>query len=83
MTEGAPTRDLAPPRPEDPAIIFFTSGSTGKPKGVCHSFETLGWIVASAVRSFEMGPDDVMLPGWVGVACRRAPSVDDDLRRRG
>ena len=63
LTTGKPTRDFAPPTPEDPAIIFFTSGSTGKPKGVCHSFETLGWIIASAVRSFEMGPDDVMLPG--------------------
>jgi long-chain acyl-CoA synthetase len=63
LTEGEATRDIAPPRPDDPAIIFFTSGSTGKPKGVCHSFETLGWIVASAVESFGMGPDDVMLPG--------------------
>jgi long-chain acyl-CoA synthetase len=63
LTDSEPSRDFAPPAPEDPAIIFFTSGSTGKPKGVCHSFETLGWIIASAVRSFEMGPDDVMLPG--------------------
>jgi long-chain acyl-CoA synthetase len=63
LTQGEPTRGFAPPKPEDPAIIFFTSGSTGKPKGVCHSFETLGWIVASAVKSFDMGPDDVMLPG--------------------
>jgi long-chain acyl-CoA synthetase len=62
LTEGAPSRDFAPPKPADPAIIFFTSGSTGKPKGVCHSFETLGWIVASAVKSFAMGPDDVMMP---------------------
>jgi long-chain acyl-CoA synthetase len=63
LTEGGRTRDLTPPKPEDPAILFFTSGSTGKPKGVCHSFETLGWILASAVRSFAMGPDEVMLPG--------------------
>jgi len=51
------------PAPSDPAILFFTSGSTGKPKGVCHSFETLGWIIASAVRSFEMTAGDVMVPG--------------------
>jgi len=57
-----PAREMSPPRPSDPAIIFFTSGSTGKPKGVCHSFETLGWIIASAVQSFAMGPDDIMLP---------------------
>lgn len=63
LTESASSRDFAPPNPQDPAIIFFTSGSTGKPKGVCHSFETLGWIIASAVKSFEMGPDDVMMPG--------------------
>ncbi len=62
LAEGAPSRDFAPPKPADPAIIFFTSGSTGKPKGVCHSFETLGWIIASAVKSFDMGPDDVMMP---------------------
>jgi acyl-CoA synthetase (AMP-forming)/AMP-acid ligase II len=62
LAEAAPFRDFAPPKPDDPAIIFFTSGSTGKPKGVCHSFETLGWIVASAVKSFDMGPDDVMMP---------------------
>ena len=63
LLDGGPTRDPTPPSPDDPAILFFTSGSTGKPKGVCHSFETLGWIIASAVRSFDMGPDDVMLPG--------------------
>lgn len=63
LMDGEPHREVAPPKPDNPAIIFFTSGSTGKPKGVCHSFETLGWIVASAIRSFDMGPDDVMLPG--------------------
>ncbi len=63
LTEGEPTREFAPPKMGDPAIIFFTSGSTGKPKGVSHSFETLGWIVASAAKSWEMGPDDVMMPG--------------------
>jgi long-chain acyl-CoA synthetase len=63
LIEGRSTRVPAPPEAHDPAILFFTSGSTGKPKGVCHSFDTLGWILASALRSFEMGPDDVMLPG--------------------
>ncbi len=47
----------------DPALIFFTSGSTGKPKGVTHSFETLGWMLASVVTAFEMTPEDVILPG--------------------
>lgn len=63
LTDGEPACGFAAPKLEDHAIIFFTSGSTGKPKGVCHSFETLGWIIASAVRSFEMQPNDVILPG--------------------
>jgi len=62
LVEASSSRVFAPPKPDDPAIIFFTSGSTGKPKGVCHSFETLGWIVASAVKSFDIGPGDVMMP---------------------
>jgi acyl-CoA synthetase (AMP-forming)/AMP-acid ligase II len=53
----------APPGPDDAAILCFTSGSTGRPKGVCHSFASLGWIVASAAAGFGMGPEDVMLPG--------------------
>ena len=63
LIHDASSGDPSPPGPEDPAVLFFTSGSTGRPKGVCHSFETLGWILASAVVSFDMGPDDVMLPG--------------------
>ncbi len=63
LSRNKADRDFAPPVPDAPAIIFFTSGSTGRPKGVCHSFATLGWIIASAARSFEMGPQDVMLPG--------------------
>ena len=63
LTEGEPARDFATPKAADPAIIFFTSGSTGRPKGVCHSFETLGWIIASAAKSWDMGPDDIMMPG--------------------
>jgi long-chain acyl-CoA synthetase len=57
-----PTLELPRPEPDDPAIIFFTSGSTGKPKGVTHSFETYGWLIASAVRGLEITPDDVVLP---------------------
>jgi acyl-coenzyme A synthetase/AMP-(fatty) acid ligase len=44
-------------------VIFFTSGSTGPAKGVTHTPETLGWMCASAAAGFELGPDDVFLPG--------------------
>jgi long-chain acyl-CoA synthetase len=51
------------PDPAEPAVIFFTSGSTGPAKGVTHSRETLRWMIASAAAAFELGADDVFLPG--------------------
>ncbi len=51
------------PDPADPAAIFFTSGSTGPAKGVTHSRETLRWMIASAAAAFELGDEDVFLPG--------------------
>ncbi|PHQ72276.1 MAG: hypothetical protein COB93_00840 [Sneathiella sp.] len=48
---------------DGPAAIFFTSGSTGKPKGVTHSFNSLGYIFASAAGACKLTSDDVMLPG--------------------
>src|SRR4029079_6250156 len=62
MTQGGPTPDLAEPRGDLVAFIFFTSGSTGKPKGVTHTHSTFGWMVASAIAGLGITPDDVFLP---------------------
>ena len=51
------------PDPKAPAAIFFTSGSTGPAKGVTHTRWSLSSIFASAAQSFELTPDDVLLPG--------------------
>ena len=61
LEKEAPLVEIAPPLPDDHAVIFLTSGSTGKPKGVTHSFNSLGWMIATSASTFALTHDDVML----------------------
>ena len=63
VEDEPPTGSLPRPEADAPAAIFFTSGSTGPAKGVTHSYESLGWMFASAAKSFELTASDVLLPG--------------------
>ena len=63
IESGKYTAHVHPHDPEDPAIIFFTSGSTGKPKGVTHTYNTLGWMIASNSAGYDINKGDVVLPG--------------------
>lgn len=53
----------APAIPEaaDPAYVVFTSGSTGTPKGVVIGRHALASFVASACRTYGLGPNDHLL----------------------
>ncbi len=63
IRETAPAGDLPVVDPDAPSFVLFTSGSTGKPKGVTHTHRTLGYLLASTIASFDLGPHDITLPG--------------------
>lgn len=64
LMKAEPKSDVLPAiDPEAPAAIFFTSGSTGPAKGVTHTRASLSHIFESAAQSFELTPNDVVLPG--------------------
>ena len=69
--------------PDAPAAIFFTSGSTGPAKGVTHTVGSLGWMFASAIKSFKLRPDDValmsMLPNTLMHLIREHDMTPDEL----
>ena len=61
--------EIAPTRPDDPALLHFTSGTTGAPKGALHVHEAVVAHVASARYALDLQADDVFWctadPGWV------------------
>ncbi|MBG0566357.1 non-ribosomal peptide synthetase [Actinoplanes aureus] len=81
----------APPRPEDPAYIFFTSGTTGRPKGILGRHGSLAHFVSWERRTLGFGPHDRvaqvaalcfdamlkdLLPALTGGAALCLPPVD-------
>ena len=54
------TRALAT-SPDDLATIIYTSGTTGDPKGVMLTHDNIWFNVKSALRYYDLGPDDVTL----------------------
>jgi acetyl-CoA synthetase len=66
---SAPTYEIPPTDPEDPALLHFTSGTTGRPKGAVHVHDAVVAHHATARFALDLGPDDVFWctadPGWV------------------
>jgi len=59
---GSPaTRDVAPRRVDDVALILHTSGSTGRPKRVPLSHANLSISAQNVARSYALTPSDVSM----------------------
>src|SRR6056297_3480951 len=69
MAAASEEAELAPTRPEDPALIHFTSGTTGKPKGAVHVHQAVVWHAFSGRVALGLVPETIYWctadPGWV------------------
>jgi acyl-CoA synthetase (AMP-forming)/AMP-acid ligase II len=54
-------KPVAPPQPDDVALILHTSGSTGRPKRVPLRHENLAISAGNVARSYQLSPSDVSL----------------------
>jgi long-chain acyl-CoA synthetase len=60
--QATPIESIVPREASDTAVVLYTSGTTGKPKGamITH-LNVLMNVDVSALDSFDIGPDDVVL----------------------
>ena len=58
-TQGNP--EVAPPEPDDVALVLHTSGTTSRPKRVPLSHRNLTASVQNIVRTYRLSPNDVSL----------------------
>ncbi|NKQ51829.1 acetate--CoA ligase [Amycolatopsis sp. K13G38] len=69
LAAEAPSFDIEPTAPEDPALLHFTSGTTGTPKGAVHVHEAVLAHYVTAKYALDLHPGDVFWctadPGWV------------------
>jgi acetyl-CoA synthetase len=69
MAEAPDDLEIAPTRPDEPALLHFTSGTTGRPKGAVHVHEAVVAHHATSRFALDLHDGDVFWctadPGWV------------------
>ncbi len=69
MERATDAIEVAPTRPDDPALLHFTSGTTGTPKGALHVHQAALMHYATGKYALDLHDEDVFWctadPGWV------------------